>query len=288
MTWRRWIGWAFAAALLTTVLSSCGSSSTPMGPGRMEMVISLTPDGGADVRIRAAEPISSDAQLQDLAAILVQSVFGGNPDMTVQGSGDNYSFARTHVDDAYEPGPHPRYRFDGANLRKILVQHSITGARLRVEAPGVPVSARTDGVASWDGSAAEWNLDQAGPTPWVEFRMSPRPVLWGLQMAIMLVSFGCLAVALLRRERARRVTVLAALSVAGCVTAVGMAFVVRADDAGVAGLLNDNGLLIVALMPLLAFFAGAGALYLLVRTVVWRYRADRPPRRNRQASGISG
>jgi hypothetical protein len=288
MTWRRWIGWAFAAALLMTVLSSCGSSSTPMGPGRMEMVISLTPDGGADVRIKAAEPIASDAQLQDLAAVLVQAVFGGNPDMIVQASGDNYTFARTHVDKAFRTGAHPTYRFDGTELRKILAAHRITGARLRLEAPAVPATARTDGAASWDGGAAEWDLDPAGTVPRAELRMSPRPVLWGVDMTITLAAFGCLAAALLRRERARRVTVLTALSVAGCVTAVGMSFVVRADDAGVAGLVNENGLLIVALLPLVALFVGAGALYLLVRTVVWRYRADRPPRRSRQASGVSG
>src|SRR4051812_50136113 len=71
---RRRTGPALVAALLLVLLTGCGGSRTSDPPGRLDMVISVTPDGDADVRIQSADPNRSDAELQDVSGQLVQAV----------------------------------------------------------------------------------------------------------------------------------------------------------------------------------------------------------------------
>jgi hypothetical protein len=269
-----------AVVLLAGVLASCGSGGPgPMGPERTEMVVTLTADGDADVRIRAAAPIASDADLRELAGLMVHAVFRRWLDVRVDGSGHGRPLARAHVDRVYRPGAHPMFRLDATGLPAVLAARGMTAARLRLEAPEVPLRARTDAGAEWSGTAAEWEVGVAGPGPWAEVRLRPRPRLWVFQAVVALVALACLAGALLRPERARTVTRFAGLALLGNTAVVILAVAVHADDAGVAGLASGTMLTACRMLPFVAFLSGVAALVVLVKIVCWRIGADRPPRR---------
>src|SRR5690349_11904868 len=176
---------ALAVVLLAGVLVSCGARGPePMGRARAEMVVTLTADGDADVRIRAASPIGSDAELEQLAARLVQSVFHKWLAVRVEGSGHGYPFARTHVEDVYRPGGRPVFVLDGSELPAVLGSSGLSAARLRLRAPTVPMRARTDSGADWNGTTAEWEVGAGHPGPWARVELRPRPALWILQAAV--------------------------------------------------------------------------------------------------------
>ncbi len=271
---------AVTVVLLAVLLASCGSGGPkPMGSDRAEMVISLTADGDADVRIRAASPVDSDAELRRLAQSMLQTVFRRRVTVRVDGSGHGYPFARAHVDGVYRPGGHPVFRLDTLGLRTAMTAYGLTAARLRLQAPEVPLRARTDPGADWSGTAAEWDLGTADQEPWAEVQLRPRPALWILQAVVELVALVCLAGALIRRERSRTVTRFAALALLGNSAAVVLAVGVHADDAGVAGLVEGDTLAACRLLPFVAFLSGFAALVVLVKVICWRIGADRPPRR---------
>jgi len=241
------------------------------------MIITMTPDGGADVRIRAADGSRSDAELQGLSGQLVQAVFGRRPEVTVQ-AGDVYPLARAHVDGVFRPGPHPTFRFDGTALRAALVARGLPDMVLRLETPSVPERIRTDAGARRDGAAVEWQ--PLSGHPWAELRLRPRPGLWLIQMTVAVVCFGCLAAAFVMRDRIGISAGLAALAACGGGTVAVLALNVRTDDAGVAGLIGRNGLLPCALVPPLAFVAGVAALVVLAKNIRGRISAGRPPGRS--------
>ena len=271
---------ALAVALLAGLLAACGAGGPgPMGPARAEMVVTLNADGDADVRIRAADPVASDAELTELAGRMLSTVFGRPIAVRVDGSGHGYPFARAHVGHVYRPGRRPVLRFDAAGLRAVLAADGLKAARLRLEAPRVPLRARTDSGADWSGTAAEWEVGAGGPEPWAEVELRPRPSLWIFQAVVALVALACLVGALLRGERARTVTRFAALALLGNVAVVILAVAVHADDAGVAGLVSGNALVACRMLPFAAFLSGVAALVVLMKIIFWRIGADRPPRR---------
>ncbi len=268
----RRIGLGLLAGLLLVLLTSCGGGSASAATGRLELIVSVIPDGGADVRLKEPDGTgATDLSVQDLFTALVDAVFKQRPEVTVQG-GDGYQLARAHVSGVFHPGAHPVIRFDGTGLRAVLVAHSVPDLWLRLELPAVPAQVTTDASGQRQSGVIDW--ESARGRPWAQVRLEPRPGRWLVQMLVSLVCFGSLAAALVLHERVRLMAGLAALAtLTGCAAGL-LALTVRADDAGVAGVVGRHGLLPAALLPPLAFVAGIAALIMLVRIVRRRPAAD--------------
>jgi hypothetical protein len=258
--------------LLTAVLTACGGGDkTLAAPQNLQMIVTVVPDGGADVRIRVPGDGWSDVALQDLSTQLVRAAFRRTPPVSAR-AGDGYSLARVHVDGVFRTGPHPVFRFDGNGLRAVAEAHNLPDMQLRLESPSVPASMTTDPDGHRSGDIIDWVPVSAHP--WAEVRLNPRPGPWLTQMILALVCFGALAAVWFVRDRPRVAAGLAVLAAATGGAAGALIAAVRADDAGVTGLIGRNALLPCALVPPLAFVAAVAGLVTATRII--RRRSARP------------
>lgn len=263
----------FAGAVLglTGLLAACGPTPVPRDPDVAWVDIGINAEGNAHGDLFLAPSHSDD--LRRIAREAGEALF---PDSEVRPSVDGNEsgpdYAHFAVPDAYRPGRTARVQLSTAGLVEVLASRQITEIDLDVCGPIVPLTIESDIAPSSSGEeCASWDeLDPGGAAPSVSVTMDPEPMLWWLEVGLVLAALAAVGIGLWciragltpqRRWQLRVVSLLAGVaSATGIFTAAG----VQADNLGVAGQLAGLPLLAASLFPLVVLPLGAASLALLV------------------------
>ncbi|MFA1545474.1 hypothetical protein [Actinomadura chokoriensis] len=263
---------ATAVALLAlAVLAGCGGGAPP--PQRARVDVTLLDDGGAEVDLRAAGRLSSDAEARALTRRIAQELFPKTEKIRVSTrKGRGVPFNRAEVDRAYRTGRKASLRIDASGALRRLSAKGFEDTAMRLRVPPVPTTVRAHGDPT--GRRA-WRLREDVPAPVLAVEMRPRPARWYGAMA--LPALGALGVALGFFAR-RRVLALpaAVLAVAAAVLAVVLAAGRQGANLGVAGLLSGTALKLASVAPLTALPLGLPAAMLLGTVLFRRLAGPRP------------
>ncbi|GLZ13952.1 hypothetical protein Acsp04_41870 [Actinomadura sp. NBRC 104425] len=251
--------------LVLLALSACGGGGGRALPGAW-LDIAVMPDGGAQVDLRAAGRLRSDAQVRDLAAAVARELFPGAAAVRVRtATSRSYPFARADVTGAFRPGRTVSLQLDTARAWRRLAAGGFDEGGVRLWLPSVPatVRPRPPGGAS---DAPRWTVGRGRPAPVVRVEMRPRPVRWfGAAALLVLVAAGVAVSAAARRWP---VAVAAAgVAIVCAVVTVSAAAGRQGDNLGVAGVLGGRALAVATGAPLAGLPLGLAAAVLFVRAL---------------------
>ncbi|MEU6036472.1 hypothetical protein ABZ801_13790 [Actinomadura sp. NPDC047616] len=251
--------------LVLLALSACGGDGERALPGAW-VDIAVMPDGGAQVDLRAAGRLRSDAEVRDLAGAVAREVFPGATGVQVRTvTSRGYPFARADVTGAYRPGRTVPLELDTARAWRRLAARGFDEGGVRLWLPSVPATVRPRPPGG-TADVPEWTVGRGRPAPVVRVVMRPRPALWfGAAALLVLVVAGVVVSAAARRWYVA--VSAAAVAIVCAVVTVSAAAGRQGDNLGVAGVLGGRALAVAAGAPLAGLPLGLVAVVLFVRAL---------------------
>lgn len=255
---------AVLGVLVLLALSACGGGGGRALPGAW-LDIAVMPDGGAQVDLRAAGRLRSDAEVRDLAEAAARELFPGAAVRARTVTSRGYPFARAEVTGAYRPGRRVPLRLDTARAWRRLAARGFDEGGVRLWLPSVPATVRPRPPGGASG-VPEWAVGRGRPAPVVRVEMRPRPVRWfGAAVLLALVVAG---IAVSAAARCWPVAAAAAgVSIVCAVVTVSAAAGRQGDNLGVAGVLGGRALAVASSAPLAGLPLGLVAAALFVRAL---------------------
>jgi hypothetical protein len=219
MGWRRW-GVVAMVPLLLAVAAGCGAGGRPPAPGAHLQVV-LRADGSGRVDFWVGGGVHSDRELRDLGGRLAAVLFPGKTlRATVVEPGTAFPLARTEVPQAYGPGRHPVFDLQGRGVGATLKVAGYRDYTLLVRPPRVPTS--IGARQHPPGFEYRWHGDASGTPPAGSIVMRPRPLHWGVEVALLVVTVAAAVTALAGRDTR--------LALAGCAAALVTAATILVTD----------------------------------------------------------
>lgn len=264
-----WILRALLVLAAATVVASCGAGPTPPRDEKVELFVSIQPDGSATADVFLNGMADSRTDRRAVGDRVAAALFPGvtSRQSTVTGDGLGSANVTVRAEGAYSTGSAPDLRLDTKGAIASLLGSGAESVDVLVSTPGVPTSVDwtprpTSGRGTTDDPWAWQQVTSPDAAPSTTLQLRPQSWLGVLGVLVPVLAWaavvvGCVALAKRRRRLAVGAGLVAVAAFAVVVVQPQVGALV--DHLGVGGMLSGSPLEVArrsAASLLLAFVAG--------------------------------